>query len=85
MTAEMPPVGTSERCSFCRELVTLRRAETGWHFWTAAGDPVDGRRRCLGGQPPRWDGNLMTYHVPFPKDDVRRAVRYDPDGLPVPA
>ena len=79
----MPEPGTAEQCSFCRTWVTLRRAETGWHYWTADGEPVDGRQRCYGGVTPR---KLRTYHVPFPtKSGDRRAVRYDPDRRPHPA
>jgi hypothetical protein len=71
----MPALGTTATCEFCRRAVTLMRAESGWHYWTGAGEPVDGQRHCLGGQPPVWDGNLKTLHKP-----ARLAWRYTPDG-----
>lgn len=89
MDDAMPEPGTAEQCSFCGVHVTLRPAEVGryagWYYWAADGEAVDGRRRCDGRMPRRHDGNLMTYHVPFPaKNGVRRIVRYDPDGRPRP-
>lgn len=81
--APMPEVGTAKLCAFCYESVTLERAPSGWHYWTANGDPVDGGRYCVGGS---WKGNihspaLRTLHYPAPgADDERLAWRYTPEG-----
>lgn len=79
----MPEVGTAKVCQFCHEAVTLEQAPSGWHYWSAAGDPVDGGRHCLGGS---WAGNIhlpavRTLHYPEPvSDDERWAWRYTPEG-----
>lgn len=86
----MPDPGTQEQCSFCRVWVTLRPAESGqyngWYFWTADYEPVDGQKRCYGAVTPRAESwNRLTFHKPAPTEKgirVRRAVRYDPHGLP---
>lgn len=85
----MPAVGTLKVCDFCHMVVTLKRAPSGWHYWCADMEPVDGQRRCDGGtgpgtreMPPVW-----TLHVPAPvydgvTDEVteRWFHRYAPDG-----
>lgn len=60
----MPPEGTTERCEFCRETVTLRRGVSGARYWVRPDEDPDGARRCFGGVPPKWDGNLITLHKP---------------------
>jgi len=67
MAATMPPEGTQEPCVFCREPVTLRRADSGARHWLRPGDPADGGHYCLGGMPRRSlesGGNLQTLHKP---------------------
>lgn len=84
----MPVVGTMKSCDFCRTPVTLSRAPSGWHYWTADGDPVDGGRHCDGGQGPGTVRNptLRSLHVPVPLFDARGSVverwawRYTPNG-----
>ncbi|MFD6448658.1 hypothetical protein ACFWEJ_26390 [Promicromonospora sp. NPDC060204] len=80
--APMPEVGTKKFCVFCREAVTLEQAASGWHYWTAFGDPVDGGRHCYGGTM----GNvhspaLRTLHLPLAEsEDLKWAWRYSPEG-----
>lgn len=70
----MPPEGTQAKCEFCRELVMLVPVPSQrWH-WLHEGDPIDGRRHCLGGVR---DG-LPTLHKPR---DL--AWMYDADGYPL--
>jgi len=66
--APMPELGTMRECVFCHFMVELSETPLGEHYWTAAKDPVDGRRHCLGGLPP---GNVYnptprTLHLPVP-------------------
>lgn len=72
----MPPLGTKLTCSMCRVAVVLDQSTSGWHYWVADGDPVDGGHHCYGGQPPAV-GAVRTLHVPF-----HQAWRYSPDGDP---
>lgn len=85
--APMPDVGTMKVCVFCHFVVTLRQAPSGWHYWTADKDPVDGRPHCDGGVPgTRHNPALRTLHLPAPlldaQDNIveRWAWRYTPDG-----
>lgn len=85
----MPKIGTMKICVFCHMVVTLKRAGSGWHYWCAETDPVNGQRHCLGGQPP---GNVhnpavRTLHLPEPLYDElgdkvlqRWYWRYTPEG-----
>lgn len=84
---EMPAVGTMKICQFCHMVVELKRAESGWHYWCAAADPVDGRHHCLGGQTSRnaYDVIPRTLHLPGPayeggRETERWYHRYTPDG-----
>ena len=84
----MPELGTMKVCDFCHFVVTLKQAESGWHYWCADKDPVDGGRHCDGGtgpgterMPPVW-----TLHVPAPlwehgEITQRWFHRYTPDGV----
>lgn len=84
----MPEVGTMKECQFCHHMVTLRKAESGWHFWCRDKDPVDGRHRCLGGVEPINEYTFVprTLHLPAPAEDgagretERWYYRYTPDG-----
>lgn len=85
----MPELGTKLICQYCLHLVELKQAESGWHFWCAPRDPVDGRHRCLGGVDPtnRYTFVPRTLHLPEPAyDDQGRDVerwypRYTPEGV----
>lgn len=88
--AQMPDVGTMRICWFCHKVVTLKRADSGWHYWCADLDPVDGRHHCLGGRVPanRFDSIPRTLHLPEPVMDddgnitgPRWHHRYTPDGV----
>lgn len=83
----MPELGTMKICDFCHMVVTLKEAPSGWRYWCADRDPVDGGRYCHGGQPSRNPAMppLWTLHVPAPRYEAARAVekwfyRYTPEG-----
>lgn len=79
----MPEVGTTLWCVFCTQLVTLQRnPASGWHYWTAPGDRVDGSFQCDGGSPGNaHGGTVRTLHKPSNSDDgTLWAWRYTPDG-----
>jgi hypothetical protein len=85
----MPDVGTMKVCWFCQKVVTLRQARSGWHYWCADLDPVNGGRHCLGGAPEgnAWNPAVRTLHLPIAELDESGAVvgerwayRYTPDG-----
>lgn len=85
----MPDVGTMKICDFCHFVVTLKQAPSGWHYWCAETDPVDGQRHCDGGQPPAnaADTAVWTLHIPAPLYDKlgdrvlqRWYWRYTPEG-----
>ena len=85
--APMPDVGTMKICWFCHMVVTLKQAPTGWHYWCADLDPVNGRHHCLGGQVV-YDSVPRTLHLPAPLMDDEGNVtgerwhyRYTPDGV----
>lgn len=85
----MPAEGTIKECWFCHMMVTLQTAPSGWHYWTAHGDPVDGKNHCYGGPRPlnRFDVKPMSLHLPMPTyaadgvtETERWYWRYTPTG-----
>lgn len=85
----LPEVGTMKVCGMCHFVITLERIPSGWYYWVADKDPLDGRRHCLGGSGPGTVEMppLRTLHVPDqvweghpPRLTKTWAWRYTPEG-----